>query len=95
MGISLRTIERSRTLGYDAIHLREEGLQRLPDPGVWAKARDEVRIVLTSDLDFGYLAATSHAVLPSVILFRLGEPGLTQSSGGFGFMDRGERPSMV
>lgn len=32
-----------------------------------------MRIVLTSDLDFGYLAALSRTELPSVILFRLAD----------------------
>ncbi len=36
------------------------------------KARNEGRIVLTVDLDFGYLLAVSAAILPSVVLFRLG-----------------------
>ncbi|MEL6384950.1 MAG: DUF5615 family PIN-like protein [Cyanobacteria bacterium J06626_18] len=36
------------------------------------KARAEVRIVLTVDLDFGYLLAISQSMLPSVVLFRLG-----------------------
>lgn len=73
MGISPRIAERLRILGYDAVHLREQGLQRLPDPDIWAKARDELRVVLTADLDFGYLAASSHGNLPSVILFRLAD----------------------
>ena len=32
----------------------------------------EGRVLLTVDLDFGYLLAVSRATLPSVILFRLG-----------------------
>jgi predicted nuclease of predicted toxin-antitoxin system len=43
----------------------------LPDEQVLAKAVAEQRIVLTMDLDFGYLLAISKASLPSVILFRL------------------------
>ena len=31
MGISQRTVEWLRNIGYDIIHLREQGLQRLPD----------------------------------------------------------------
>ncbi len=72
MGISPRTVNWLRNRGYDAIHLVEEGLERLPDDEILVKAKDEERIVLTVDLDFGYLLATSGAELPSVILFRLG-----------------------
>ncbi|MDB9525975.1 DUF5615 family PIN-like protein [Oscillatoria sp. CS-180] len=72
MGISPRTVEWLRQQGYDAVHLLDEGLQRLPDGEILQKAKAEGRIVLTIDLDFGYLLAISGAVLPSVVLFRLG-----------------------
>ena len=71
MGISTRTITWLRQQGHDAIHLRDEGLQRAADEDILKKARSEERIVLTMDLDFGYLLAISGAELPSVILFRL------------------------
>ncbi len=73
MGISMRTVTWLRQQGYDVVHLREQGLQRLPDEHVMAKARDEQRILLTMDLDFGYLLAVSGGVLPSVVLFRLSD----------------------
>lgn len=72
MGISPRTVNWLRNAGYDAVHLVEEGLERLPDDEILVKAREEGRILLTVDLDFGYLLAISKAELPSVILFRLG-----------------------
>jgi predicted nuclease of predicted toxin-antitoxin system len=72
MGISPRTVNYLKTLGYDAIHLVEERLERLEDQQILEKARLEGRIVLTVDLDFGYLLAVSGDLLPSVILFRLG-----------------------
>lgn len=71
MGISPRSIEYLRKLGYDAIHLYEEGLERLADSEVLAKGRAEGRVVLTHDLDFGELMAASGAELPSVVIFRL------------------------
>jgi predicted nuclease of predicted toxin-antitoxin system len=73
MGISMRTVVWLRQQGHDAIHLREEGLQRLADEAILAKARTEERILLTMDLDFGYLLAVSEEHLPSVILFRLSD----------------------
>ncbi|MBD2597779.1 hypothetical protein BCD64_13635 [Nostoc sp. MBR 210] len=72
MGISLRTISWLRSGGYDVVHLRDEGLQRLPDNEILIKARTERRILLTVDLDFAQLLAVSGDNLPSVILFRLG-----------------------
>lgn len=71
MGISPRTVAFLRSLGHDAIHLHEQGLDRLPDPGILTKAYQEQRILLTHDLDFGELMAASQASLPSVIIFRL------------------------
>ena len=72
MGISPRTVAKLRREAYDAVHLVEEGLERLEDRDILIKARDEERIILTVDLDFGYLLAISGAILPSVVLFRLG-----------------------
>jgi predicted nuclease of predicted toxin-antitoxin system len=71
MGISPRTIEFLKQQGYDAIHLHQEGLDTLPDAEILRKARQENRILLTHDLDFGELLAASGARLPSVIIFRL------------------------
>ena len=71
MGISPETVEFLRQLSFDAKHLSEEGLYRLKDSDILAKAKREGRIVLTSDLDFGYLVAVSGAQFPSIILFRL------------------------
>ncbi len=61
----------ARAQGYEAVHLREQGLERLADAAVLAKAREEGFILLTHDLDFGELIAASGARLPSVIVFRL------------------------
>ena len=72
MGISPRTVAKLKREGYDAVHLVEEGLEKLEDREILTKARNEGRIVLTIDLDFGYLLAVSGAILPSVVLFRLG-----------------------
>ena len=71
MGVSMTVIQALRQNGYDAVHLREQGLQRLPDAEIVLKAKLEERIVLTFDLDFGDLLAASADVLPSVIIFRL------------------------
>ena len=73
MGISTRTIAWLHEQGHDAVHVREQGLQRASDETIMAKAYAERRIVLTMDLDFGYLLAVSGEQRPSVILFRLSD----------------------
>jgi len=72
MGVSLRVVEWLRSSGHDAIHLRDEGLQKLPNGEIFRKAIRERRIVLTFDLDFGEIvAANGGSNSVSVILFRL------------------------
>ena len=71
MGISQTVVRLLQQSEYDAIHLREQRLQRLPDNLIMAKAKNENRIILTFDLDFGDLLAFSGDSLPSVIIFRL------------------------
>ena len=71
MGISPRVVEELRRKGHDAVHLAEQGLYRMVDGDILKKARQENRILLTHDLDFGELLAASGGNLPSVIVFRL------------------------
>ena len=71
MGVSLTTVEALRGADHDAVHLRDEGLIRLPDSHIAAKAVAERRIVLTFDLDFGDILAMARSEAPSVIIFRL------------------------
>lgn len=71
MGVSMATVEALRERGEDVVHLRELGLQTLPDDKILSKAIDEQRAVLTFDLDFGELLAAGGGKGPSVILFRL------------------------
>ena len=71
MGLAQSTARLLRTQGHDAIHLREQGLQRLDDQLIVAKALREDRIIVTHDLDFGRIVALSGDRFPSVITFRL------------------------
>jgi predicted nuclease of predicted toxin-antitoxin system len=71
MGISPVSGQFLRDQGHDVIHLRDQGLERLPDPDILAKAREEERILITHDLEFGELLGSAGAQLPSVITFRL------------------------
>jgi len=71
MGVAQRIVEWLRSEGHDTIHLREQGLQRLPNGEIFEKAVSEGRIILTFDLDFGEIVALSRGRPVSVILFRL------------------------
>jgi predicted nuclease of predicted toxin-antitoxin system len=57
MGVSSRVISWLLTTGDDSVHLRDQGLQRLPDQQIFDKAATEARIILTFDLDFGEILA--------------------------------------
>ena len=70
MGISMSTVRALRDRGEDVVHLREEGLHRMPDDQIVHKAIEEERVILTCDLDFGELLAAGGGAVPSVILFR-------------------------
>jgi len=81
MGVSITTVHALRAATHDAVHLREEGLIRLPDADIVVKAVQEQRVVLTFDLDFGDILAVARTETPSVIIFcqrnqtpRRGEP---------------------
>lgn len=71
MGVSLRVVNWLRAAGYDIAHLRDEGLQKLPNGDIFQKAGQEDRVVLTFDLDFGEIVASCPGQIVSVILFRL------------------------
>lgn len=71
MGVSVTTVEALRAASHDAVHLRDEGLIRLPDADIVAKALAERRVVLTFDLDFGDILAITGSAGLSVIIFRL------------------------
>jgi len=71
MGISPRTVEYLNAQQHDATHLHNQALDRASDSIILKKAREEKRILLTHDLDFGELLAASGRMSPSVIIFRL------------------------
>jgi len=71
MGVDVRVVTWLREHGHEPVHLREEGLHRLPNGEIFAKAIAESRVVLTFDLDFGEIAALSRGRTVSVVVFRL------------------------
>ena len=74
MGVSSRCVEWLRGQGYDAVHLHEQGLHKLPDSEVLKKAHTENRILLTMDLDFARILSSLEADnLPLTVIFRLSD----------------------
>jgi len=71
MGVAGRVVAWLRERGNDVVHLAERGLHRLPNGEIFALASDESRIVLTFDLDFGEILASSGDHTVSVVVFRL------------------------
>lgn len=71
MGISYKVAQWLNGFGYDAIHLSEEGLNKLSDSQIIEKAVSENRIILTADVDFGQLLAFKKSSPTSVIQFRI------------------------
>ena len=71
MGVDVWIVRWLRDQGHDAKHLRDEGLQRLPNGEIFHKALAERRVIITFDLDFGEIAALAKGRTISVILCRL------------------------
>lgn len=76
--VDVRLARWLREQGHDVRHLRDEGLQKLPNGQIFAKAIAEGRVVITHDLDFGEIAALTHGHKTSVIVFRLHNPRITR-----------------
>ena len=76
--VDVRLVHWLRRQGYDATHLRDENLQKLPNGQIFTKAIAENRVIITHDLDFGEIAALTHGRKASVIVFRLHDPRLAR-----------------
>lgn len=71
MGVSQRVAAWLRTQGHEVLHLRDEGLHRLPNGQIFEMAKARRSVILTFDLDFGEIIAFSGESAVSVVLFRV------------------------
>ena len=71
MCVDVRVVEWLREQGHDAIHLRDEGLHKMPNGEIFKKGIKENRVIITFDLDFAEIAALTGGEKTSVVLFRL------------------------
>ncbi len=48
-----------KSIGHDAIHVRDCGMAKAPDSEILKRAAQEGRILLTMDLDFPLIASST------------------------------------
>jgi predicted nuclease of predicted toxin-antitoxin system len=62
-------------LGHDVETVPGEGLAGSPDSTIWANAQDELRFLITQDLDFSDMRQFVPGAHAGILLLRLRNPG--------------------
>lgn len=73
--ISTRLAPHLADAGHDVVHISDRDLAGCFDEEVLATAREEERILVSADTDFGEILARQGLALPSLVLFRQGNRG--------------------
>ena len=73
--ISARLAPLVAEAGHDVVHVSDCGLAGHVDDEVLAAARDEKRVLVSADTDFGALLAKQGLAQPSLVLFFQGNRG--------------------
>jgi len=81
MPLSPRIAAWLNSLGHDAVHASDLGLERAADSVLLDRAVADTRVVVTADTDFPYLLALSRDASPGVILVRGGDYATQETQG--------------
>jgi len=74
LALSPKTVKVLRDFGYEAVRVNDLGMANAKDKEIVAYAEKNGLVVVTADLDFGDILASTRTRKPSVIIFRLKTP---------------------
>jgi predicted nuclease of predicted toxin-antitoxin system len=68
--LSFRLAQALKQAGHDAVHVNEYDLGLAEDIVIFERARQEQRIIISADSDFGTILAQQQTETPSLLLWR-------------------------